>query len=80
MESLRVVEPSEVWVLEPTPSPALTLGTCYLFYFAGSAPQRFIVRAARRDAPPSAEDPGARSLNPDDSFRTRVVPHRDARL
>jgi len=32
-------------VLEPTAEPALTLVTCYPFYYVGSAPQRFIVRA-----------------------------------
>ena len=30
---------------EPTPTRALTLVTCYRFYFVGSAPERFIVRA-----------------------------------
>jgi len=42
-----IVEPPDVWVLEPTETPSLTLVTCYPFYFAGSAPQRFIVRAER---------------------------------
>ena len=36
---------SRCWI--PTPTPALTLVTCYPFYFVGSAPQRFIVRAVR---------------------------------
>jgi sortase A len=40
-----IVEPPDVWVLEPTERPSLTLVTCYPFYFVGSAPQRFIVRA-----------------------------------
>ena len=44
-----IVEPPDVWVLEPTETPSLTLVTCYPFYFAGSAPQRFIVRAERVD-------------------------------
>lgn len=44
---LLIVEPKDVWVLEPTESPTLTLVTCYPFYFVGSAPQRFIVRAER---------------------------------
>jgi sortase (surface protein transpeptidase) len=34
-----------VSVLDPTPRRAITLVTCYPFYFIGSAPQRFIVRA-----------------------------------
>ena len=42
-----IVEPDDVSVLDPTTSPSLTLVTCYPFYFVGSAPQRFIVRAER---------------------------------
>jgi len=44
---LLIVDPPDVWVLEPTEVPSLTLVTCYPFYFVGSAPQRFIVRAER---------------------------------
>jgi sortase A len=44
-----IVSPSDVWVLDPTKTPTLTLVTCYPFYFIGSAPKRFIVRAARED-------------------------------
>ena len=47
IERTWVVEPEDVSVLDPTPTPALTLVTCYPFYFVGSAPQRFIVRAVR---------------------------------
>lgn len=42
---LEVVEPTAVEVLEPTDHDALTLVTCYPFYYVGDAPQRFIVRA-----------------------------------
>ena len=42
----RIVEPSDVSVLDPTPDGTLTLVTCYPFDYVGSAPQRFIVRAA----------------------------------
>jgi sortase A len=42
-----IVDPEDVSVLDPTPEPAVTLVTCYPFYFVGSAPQRFIVRAIR---------------------------------
>jgi len=45
VDDLHIVDPSEVWVLAPTDTPAVTLVTCYPFYFVGSAPQRFIVRA-----------------------------------
>ncbi|MEP7367167.1 MAG: class D sortase [Acidobacteriota bacterium] len=45
--SARVVVPTEVSVLTPTENEVLTLVTCYPFYFVGSAPSRFIVRAER---------------------------------
>ena len=41
----RVVQPTDVSVLNATREPALTLVTCYPFNYIGSAPQRFIVRA-----------------------------------
>jgi sortase A len=40
-----IVNPTDTRVLQPTDKAALTLVTCYPFYFVGSAPQRFIVRA-----------------------------------
>jgi sortase A len=33
--------------LDPSRNEILTLVTCYPFYFVGSAPHRFIVRAER---------------------------------
>jgi LPXTG-site transpeptidase (sortase) family protein len=51
VEELHIVEPSDVWVLAPTDTPSVTLVTCYPFYFVGSAPQRFIVRADKAPAP-----------------------------
>ena len=45
--STRIVSPSEMAVLNPGPTQILTLVTCYPFYFVGSAPDRFIVRAER---------------------------------
>ena len=53
VERTWVVDPEDVSVLDPTPGRALTLVTCYPFYFVGSAPQRFIVRAVRSDLPSS---------------------------
>jgi sortase A len=41
----RVVEPTDVSVLEPTTARVLTLVTCYPFSYIGAAPKRFIVRA-----------------------------------
>ena len=42
-----IVTPEEVAVLAPTTQSAITLVTCYPFYYSGSAPKRFIVRAYR---------------------------------
>ena len=47
VERTWVVTPEDVSVLDPTSTRTLTLVTCYPFYFVGSAPNRFIVRAAR---------------------------------
>jgi LPXTG-site transpeptidase (sortase) family protein len=44
---LLIVEPEDVYVLDPTTERSLTLVTCYPFYFVGSAPQRFIVRGTQ---------------------------------
>jgi len=45
VESTRIVAPHDVSVLAPTTQQTLTLVTCYPFYYVGSAPKRFIVRA-----------------------------------
>jgi sortase A len=48
VQRTNIVQPSDVWVLNATSYPALTLVTCYPFTYIGSAPQRFVVRAALR--------------------------------
>jgi sortase A len=45
VQDIRVVDPEEVQVLDPTGTPVLTLVTCYPFYYVGNAPQRYVVRA-----------------------------------
>jgi sortase A len=45
--STQVVRPEDVRVLSPTGRDTLTLITCFPFYYIGSAPKRFIVRAER---------------------------------
>jgi len=45
--STGIVSPRDVQVLSPTGRDTLTLVTCYPFYYVGSAPKRFIVRAER---------------------------------
>lgn len=42
-----IVAPDDLSVLAPTPGAALTLITCYPFYYVGSAPKRFVVHAER---------------------------------
>jgi sortase A len=42
-----IVQPDDLWVLEPTPVNMLTLISCYPFDYIGAAPERFIVRAER---------------------------------
>jgi sortase A len=45
-----IVDPGDVWVLNPTERPTLTLITCYPFSYIGHAGDRFIVRAERNRA------------------------------
>jgi sortase A len=55
VEWIRVVRPQDRWVLERTPQAALTLVTCYPFWFIGHAPKRFIVRALAEPSPVERE-------------------------
>ena len=58
VEWTLVVEPEEVWVLEPSTSGELiTLVTCFPFDFVGAAPQRFIVRGRRIESAPELSPP-----------------------
>ncbi len=45
VDRLQIVSPQNVNVLQSKGKPALTLVTCYPFYYVGKAPQRFIVHA-----------------------------------
>lgn len=45
----EIVLPKDTHVLADSGVPELTLVTCYPFYYVGSAPKRFIVRAQRID-------------------------------
>ncbi len=40
-----IVGPDDVYVLNPTEQPTLTLVTCYPFEFIGHAPKRYIIQA-----------------------------------
>lgn len=58
VDRLEIVGPKNVSVLRSNGNPALTLVTCYPFYYIGSAPQRFIVHAvlAGSESPVSTND------------------------
>jgi sortase A len=47
VSEVTIVDPNDTGVLDPTTEASITLVTCYPFYFLGSAPKRYIVRARR---------------------------------
>jgi sortase A len=47
VQSTKIVSPRDVSVLTASGGRTLTLVTCYPFYYVGSAPKRFIVRAVQ---------------------------------
>jgi len=49
VESIEVVAPNDIQVLEPSTGHDLTFVTCFPFYFVGPAPKRFVVRAREVD-------------------------------
>jgi sortase A len=52
-----IVGPDDVYVLDPTDRPMVTLVTCYPFEFIGHAPKRFIVQAELTDPVPTQTQP-----------------------
>jgi len=52
VEWTAVVPPTAVRVLEPTSEQALTLVTCFPFYYVGAAPDRYVVRARKISVAP----------------------------
>lgn len=46
VSQIQIVKPEDTYVLDATPTPTLTLVTCFPFYYVGSAPERFIVTAS----------------------------------
>jgi sortase A len=65
VDTTEIVQPEDVRVLQPKGQPALTLVTCYPFYFVGHAPQRYIVHASivKQDL----------SGNPEPNFGVRAI-------
>jgi sortase A len=50
VESIEVVAPTDVRVLESTTGHDLTLLTCFPFHYVGPSPERLVVRAREIDA------------------------------
>lgn len=57
VSEIRIIDPQDTALLEPTSDDALTLVTCYPFGNSPTSPQRFVVRAM-----PSAPDRVAQNL------------------
>jgi sortase A len=59
VESTGIVKPGDVGVLHAGQHPEMTLVTCYPFYYVGSAPDRFVVKARLVEPPadPAAAEP-----------------------
>jgi sortase A len=55
VESIQIVKPRNVGVLKAGQQPELTLITCYPFYYVGSAPNRFIVKARQLSSEPAVQ-------------------------
>ena len=62
IDSIKTVTPNDVSVLKNGSAPALTLVTCYPFYFIGSAPQRYIVHASFKGETSLMNEPQKASL------------------
>lgn len=62
VENTRVVRPQDVSVLKAGSYPELTLVTCYPFYYVGSAPDRFIVKAREVTESPAVQPSESRHV------------------
>jgi sortase A len=47
---VQIVAPNDLGVLAPSTESAITLVTCYPFYYVGPAPERFVVHARKLQA------------------------------
>jgi sortase A len=56
VEATEIVKPETVSVLKPSQHPELTLVTCHPFYYVGSAPDRFIVKARQVSGPATEQN------------------------
>jgi sortase A len=58
VESIEVVAPTDIRVLESSTGHDLTLLTCFPFYYVGPAPRRFVVRAREVNGMPQEQPAG----------------------
>lgn len=71
VQRTSIVMPQDIWVLDPTNYPALTLVTCYPFNYIGSAPKRFIVRAVLRTTSAPAQSNVSKPADKTAAVRTK---------
>ncbi len=71
IDQIQIVAPENIEVLRPQSEPSLTLVTCYPFYFIGSAPKRYIVKASLL-----RETKSGSNLKLDSQFKTAVEMER----
>jgi sortase A len=71
IDGMQIVNPKDVSVLGSTPAPSLTLVTCFPFYFVGSAPQRYIVRASLRSSSALREGQSRGSISTSNKTNTK---------
>jgi sortase A len=79
VETTDIVAPNNVSVLKAGDSPELTLVTCFPFYYIGSAPDRFIVKArqvatSQMEQPPTPQQITQQGTGPTHP-RQSVVPN-----
>jgi len=67
VESIEVVAPTDIRVLESSTGHDLTLLTCFPFYYVGPAPKRFIVRAREVDKMPQEQSAKRNEVKPPSS-------------
>jgi sortase A len=63
IDGIQIAEPEDVSVLKSTPTPSLTLVTCFPFHYVGSAPKRYIVRALLWSFTPSKDGASKDSIS-----------------
>lgn len=71
VSGIRIVTPEDTSVLKPKGVPALTLVTCFPFYFVGHAPKRYIVTALLEGARQSGFGADEGTISLDDNTKNK---------